>query len=128
LLICRRSWPRLKKINRTRSESDRIITIVDNTFATPWALRPIEWGLDIVIHSLTKNIGGFGTEMGGAAMGAKKFERGLKLARKDFRRDLSIQSQRGELPFKEFPRLRFDLKNSKRMLSLLQSISSAMRK
>jgi methionine-gamma-lyase len=74
----------VKKINRNRSESDRIITIVDNTFATPWALRPLEWGVDLVIHSLTKNIGGFGTEMGGAVMGAKKFERGLKLARKDF--------------------------------------------
>lgn len=85
----------VKKINRTRSESDRIITIVDNTFATPWALRPLEWGIDIVIHSLTKNIGGFGTEMGGAAMGAKNFERGLKLARKDFGAILNPKSAWG---------------------------------
>lgn len=74
----------VRAINRKRSESDRIITIVDNTFATPWALRPLEWGIDLVIHSLTKNIGGFGAEMGGATMGGKSFERNLKLARKDF--------------------------------------------
>lgn len=74
----------VQRINKSRSESDRIIVVVDNTFATPWALRPLEWGIDIVVHSLTKNIGGFGVEMGGAAMCAKKFERSLKLARKDF--------------------------------------------
>lgn len=85
----------VKKINKTRSESDRIITIVDNTFATPWGLRPIEWGIDIVIHSLTKNIGGFGTEMGGAAMSKKTFERGLKLARKDFGAILNPKSAWG---------------------------------
>jgi methionine-gamma-lyase len=85
----------VRKINKTRSESDRIITIVDNTFATPWALRPIEWGIDIVIHSLTKNIGGFGTEMGGAAMSGKSFERGLKLARKDFGAILNPKSAWG---------------------------------
>ncbi len=85
----------VRKINRTRSESDRIITIVDNTFATPWALRPLEWGIDLVIQSLTKNIGGFGTEMGGAVMGARKFERGLKLARKDFGAILNPKSAWG---------------------------------
>ena len=35
--------------------------IVDNTFATPYLCRPIEWGADIVIHSATKFIGGHGT-------------------------------------------------------------------
>ena len=85
----------VRKINRTRSESDRIIVIVDNTFATPWTLRPLEWGVDLVIHSLTKNIGGFGTEMGGAVMGSRRFERGLKLARKDFGAILNPKSAWG---------------------------------
>lgn len=85
----------VKRINRTRSESERIIVIVDNTFATPWALRPLEWGIDLVVQSLTKNIGGFGTEMGGAVMGARKFERGLKLARKDFGAILNPKSAWG---------------------------------
>lgn len=80
------------RANRGRSEAERIIVIVDNTFATPWALRPLEWGVDLVVHSLTKNIGGFGTEMGGAVMGAKSFERGLKLARKDFGATLTPKS------------------------------------
>src|SRR5215207_11310037 len=38
--------------------------IVDNTFATPYLCRPIEWGADIVIHSATKFIGGHGTSIG----------------------------------------------------------------
>jgi methionine-gamma-lyase len=80
------------RANRGRSEAERIIVIVDNTFATPWALRPLEWGVDLVVHSLTKNIGGFGTEMGGAVMGPRSFERGLKLARKDFGATLTPKS------------------------------------
>ncbi|CAN5423825.1 methionine gamma-lyase [soil metagenome] len=85
----------VKKINSKRSEADRIIVIVDNTFATPWGLRPLEWGIDLVVQSLTKNIGGFGTEMGGAVMGSRKFERGLKLARKDFGAILNPKSAWG---------------------------------
>jgi len=74
----------VERANRKRKADDRIIVIVDNTFATPWALRPAEYGVDLVVESLTKNISGFGTEMGGAVMGARSFERSLKLARKDF--------------------------------------------
>ncbi len=74
----------VRRANSKRPLANRIITIVDNTFATPWALRPAEYGVDLVVESLTKNISGFGTEMGGAVMGAKSFERSLKLARKDF--------------------------------------------
>src|SRR5690606_30270854 len=59
-------------------------TVVDNTFATPWALRPMSWGIDFVIQSLTKNISGFGTEMGGAVVARKEFETVLRVARKDF--------------------------------------------
>ncbi|KAA3639796.1 MAG: O-acetylhomoserine aminocarboxypropyltransferase/cysteine synthase [Proteobacteria bacterium] len=47
--------------------------IVDNTIATPALLRPIEYGADIVIHSLTKYITGNGTGMGGAIIDAGKF-------------------------------------------------------
>ena len=48
--------------------------IVDNTFATPYLLRPIEYGADIVVHSATKFIGGHGTVMGGAIVDAGHFD------------------------------------------------------
>jgi O-acetylhomoserine (thiol)-lyase len=48
--------------------------IVDNTFATPWLLRPIERGADIVIHSATKFIGGHGTSLGGVIVDGGRFD------------------------------------------------------
>lgn len=48
--------------------------IVDNTFATPFLLRPIEHGADIVVHSATKFIGGHGTVMGGVVIDAGNFD------------------------------------------------------
>ncbi len=48
--------------------------IVDSTFATPYLLRPIEHGADIVVHSATKFIGGHGTVMGGVIVDAGKFD------------------------------------------------------
>lgn len=48
--------------------------IVDNTFATPYKLRPIEHGADIVVHSATKFIGGHGTTMGGLIIDGGKFD------------------------------------------------------
>ncbi|MBO4538754.1 MAG: O-acetylhomoserine aminocarboxypropyltransferase/cysteine synthase [Clostridia bacterium] len=48
--------------------------IVDNTFATPYYLRPIEHGADVVVHSATKFIGGHGTVMGGVVVDAGKFD------------------------------------------------------
>ena len=48
--------------------------IVDNTFATPFLLRPIEHGADVVVHSATKFIGGHGTVMGGVIIDAGKFD------------------------------------------------------
>ncbi|MBI1745159.1 MAG: PLP-dependent transferase [Acidobacteria bacterium] len=71
-------------INTERKEADRIVTVVDNTFATPYCQRPIRYGADIVIHSLTKDIGGFGTDMGGAVIAPRKFFNHLVLYRKDF--------------------------------------------
>jgi O-acetylhomoserine (thiol)-lyase len=48
--------------------------IVDNTFATPYLCRPIEWGADIVIHSATKFIGGHGTSIGGIVVESGAFD------------------------------------------------------
>ena len=48
--------------------------IVDSTFATPYLLRPIEHGADVVVHSATKFIGGHGTVMGGVVIDAGKFD------------------------------------------------------
>ncbi len=48
--------------------------IVDNTFATPYLCRPIEWGADIVIHSATKFLGGHGTSIGGVVVEAGTFD------------------------------------------------------
>jgi O-acetylhomoserine (thiol)-lyase len=48
--------------------------IVDNTFATPYLCRPIEWGADIVIHSATKFIGGHGTTIGGVVVESGAFD------------------------------------------------------
>ena len=48
--------------------------IVDSTFATPYYLRPIEHGADIVVHSATKFIGGHGTVMGGVVVDSGKFD------------------------------------------------------
>ena len=48
--------------------------IIDNTFATPYLCRPIEWGADIVIHSATKFLGGHGTSIGGVVVEAGTFD------------------------------------------------------
>jgi O-acetylhomoserine (thiol)-lyase len=48
--------------------------IVDNTVPTPYLIRPLEWGADIVVHSLTKFIGGHGTSIGGAIIDGGTFD------------------------------------------------------
>ena len=48
--------------------------VVDNTFATPYLVRPIEYGADIVVHSATKFIGGHGTTIGGVIVDSGKFD------------------------------------------------------
>lgn len=72
------------RANRGRKPAERIQVMVDNTFATPYCQRPIEHGVDIVVHSLTKGIGGFGTDMGGAVILPKALHNTLMLYRKDF--------------------------------------------
>jgi len=56
------------------AHSAGIPLIVDNTLASPALCRPIEWGADIVVHSLTKFIGGHGTSIGGIIVDSGKFD------------------------------------------------------
>ncbi|MBP1533799.1 MAG: O-acetylhomoserine aminocarboxypropyltransferase/cysteine synthase [Ruminococcus sp.] len=56
------------------AHSHKIPLIVDNTFATPYLVRPIEYGADIVVHSATKFIGGHGTTIGGVIVDSGKFD------------------------------------------------------
>lgn len=74
----------LDEINKQRDEHNKIHMVIDNTFATSFCQRPIELGADFVVHSLTKGIGGFGTDVGGAVIGKKKYQTILQLFRKDF--------------------------------------------
>ena len=48
--------------------------VIDNTFGTPYLIRPIEYGADIVVHSATKFIGGHGTSLGGVIIDSGKFD------------------------------------------------------
>ncbi len=56
------------------AHSHNIPLVVDSTFATPFLLRPIEYGADIVVHSATKFIGGHGTAIGGVIIESGKFD------------------------------------------------------
>jgi len=83
---------RVKELNKDRAEDRKIFVAVDNTFATPIGCNPIELGADFVIQSLTKNIAGFGTELGGAVICPKTWNIPLKVARKDFGAVLNSKS------------------------------------
>jgi methionine-gamma-lyase len=80
------------ELNAGRPDERRIQIVIDNTFATPFCQRPLEHGADIVVHSLTKNLGGFGTEIGGAVICPKWLLAALKLYRKDLGGILSSKS------------------------------------
>ena len=56
------------------AHAHKIPLVIDNTFATPYLLRPIEFGADIVVHSATKFIGGHGTAIGGVIVDSGKFD------------------------------------------------------
>ncbi len=56
------------------AHSHGVPLIVDNTFATPWGCRPIEWGADIVIHSTTKYLDGHAAAVGGAIVDSGNFD------------------------------------------------------
>mgnify|MGYP001291744686 CR=1 FL=1 len=56
------------------AHENKIPLVVDNTFATPYLVRPIEYGADIVVHSATKFIGGHGTTIGGVIVDSGNFD------------------------------------------------------
>ncbi|MEW5764439.1 MAG: trans-sulfuration enzyme family protein [Acidobacteriota bacterium] len=73
------------RANAARNPKKRkIFIVVDNTFATAFCQRPITLGADVVVASLTKNVGGFGTDMGGVWVGPRLLEPDVLLFRKDF--------------------------------------------
>jgi cystathionine beta-lyase/cystathionine gamma-synthase len=72
------------ELNSKRTPDRRISVIVDNTFATPFCQRPLHLGADLVVHSLTKNIGGFGTDMGGVVVAPSRYYVPLMQYRRDF--------------------------------------------
>ncbi len=74
----------VKKENKKRREEDKMFLVVDNTFMTPWGQRPISLGADVVVHSLTKAIGGFGTDTAGASIVSNQVYPILQVKRKDF--------------------------------------------
>jgi methionine-gamma-lyase len=80
------------RANAHRSAEEKIYTVVDSTFATPFCQRPLSLGMDFVVHSLTKAIGGFGTDIGGVVIGPQWSRDMLMLYRKDFGGVLSAKS------------------------------------
>ncbi len=78
--------------NMDRLEEQKVRIVVDNTFATPFCQRPLELGADVVCCSLTKAIGGFGTDVGGAVIGPKSLHDPLIFYRKDFGGSLAPRS------------------------------------
>ena len=56
------------------AHENKIPLVIDNTFGTPYLIRPIEYGADIVVHSATKFIGGHGTTIGGVIIDSGKFD------------------------------------------------------
>lgn len=58
----------------TIAHESNALLIIDNTFATPYLMRPIEHGADVVVHSATKFIGGHGTSLGGLIIDAGRFD------------------------------------------------------
>lgn len=82
----------IEQENAQRADDNKILLLIDNTFATPICQRPLLLGADMVIHSLTKNIGGFGADMGGVVICSQTYHGQLLLYRKDFGGVLSSKS------------------------------------
>jgi cystathionine beta-lyase/cystathionine gamma-synthase len=74
----------VKQANEGRPDGEKAVTVVDNTFATPFCQRPITLGVDFVVHSLTKNLAGFGADMGGVVVGPRSSETNVLRYRADF--------------------------------------------
>lgn len=99
LVDIRETVSAVQKASKSRPDAERVVTIIDNTFATPFCQRPIPMGVDFVVHSLTKNLGGFGADMGGAVIGPRRSETDLLLFRKDFGGALSPKAAWDVLAF-----------------------------
>jgi O-acetylhomoserine (thiol)-lyase len=56
------------------AQKNRIVLLIDNTLATPYLFRPVEWGANVVVHSTTKFIGGHGTSIGGIIVDGGNFD------------------------------------------------------
>jgi methionine-gamma-lyase len=82
----------VNEANKHRRSTRRIYIVVDNTFASPFCQRPLEFGADFVVASLTKGICGFGTDMGGVVVGPEWSYDVLLLYRKDFGGALAAKS------------------------------------
>lgn len=82
----------VSELNKKRTPDRQILTVIDNTFATPFSQRPLTMGIDIVVHSLTKGISGFGADMGGAVITRREFWEQLIGFRKDFGATLSPET------------------------------------
>lgn len=86
--------------NEGRPQEERIRIIVDNTFATPVCQRPLGLGADIVVESLTKNVMGFGTDMGGMLVAKDEaLHSDIRLYRKDYGGVLSPRAAWGILVY-----------------------------
>ena len=92
LIDIERTVATVKAINSGRAAEERIVTVMDNTFASPYAQRPLTMGVDFVVHSMTKHISGFGATMGGAVVGPRSAETDLLLIRKDYGGSISPDS------------------------------------
>ncbi len=71
---------RLKTIARRHG----VLTVIDSTFATPYNQRPLEWGVDLVIHSCTKYLGGHNDLLAGAVLGSRKLIEEIRMMHKAF--------------------------------------------
>jgi len=87
------------------AHAHQIPLIVDNTFGTPYLIRPIEYGADIVVHSATKYIGGHGTSIGGVIVDAGNFDWAASGRFKDF--TSPDPSYHGLIPTEAFGELAF---------------------
>ncbi len=119
----------LRKVARTVKKyaskaRKQIYTVVDNTFATPYCQRPLEHGIDFVVESLTKNINGFGTQIGGLiATRHTDLEPRIFLARKDLGGVLHAQSAWATFVYgvPTLPaRVQLQMKNTKRVAEFLR--------
>lgn len=112
------------KINKKRSKENKLMIVVDNTFASPYCQRPLELGADIVVGSLTKHIGGFNTGMGGYIISPLKLHNQFLMYRKDFGGSLHTKTAWNFLVYglPTLPtRIRQQTESAKKIVAFLQT-------